>query len=812
MYRAFLSYSHAVDSKLAAALQSSLQRFAKPWYRLRALRLFRDKTGLAVSPGLWPAIEAALGSSEFFILIASPEAAASDWVAREVQWWCANRSPDKLLIVLTGGELEWGGHDFDWARTTALPGVLMNVLPHEPMYLDLRWARSIADLSPRNHRFREAVAELAAPLHGRSKDALIGEDIRQHRRTLRLAWSAAIGLVLLTLASVIAGRMAVQQRNRAAHARSEAEGLIGFMLFDLRDKLEPIGRLDLLEDVNRRTREYYKAFPVEQDEPPMKYQRAVALSGAADYLRRRGDSTAALRTADDSWQIVKQLADASPQSTEARRRLAISTTERARVYQDLGDLARAEREMREAVNTLESLSGVDRGEGVLADLAFAHVELGTLLRERKNHEGVAQFERAVSAYRDMVTRHPDVPQWQQRTADALNALGSMLKDVGRLQDALGAYTESGGIVQRLLEREPANVLHRHDLALAHGALAGVLAEQGDMERAERELRTKRQMMEMLTTHDPANAVWQQELADTDGQLGTLLAGVRRIGDAVNAHHAAIALLNRLVAVNPGNLQSRHALAQSYGSLGDTHFASGQFADGLRAYQASLKLMIDLARQYPGHPEVQRAKAVAFANAAKIYADGLNDRAAALALYRNVVATFEQMTRDHPANVVIQSDLSAAHEELARFFANGGQFDEAVSEFRAALAIAGRLVVGETTNVAWQGDLIRLQHATGGVLLARGDMPAAADLFAQALSRSRTLARDHPDEVSWHSLAAVGHERTGTLHRRRGELQAAAVSYREALASLQEVARLAPDSREARQNLVTMRALVSEMER
>ena len=49
-YKAFLSYSHAADGKLAPALQSALQRFARPWYQLRAMRVFRDKTSLAATP------------------------------------------------------------------------------------------------------------------------------------------------------------------------------------------------------------------------------------------------------------------------------------------------------------------------------------------------------------------------------------------------------------------------------------------------------------------------------------------------------------------------------------------------------------------------------------------------------------------------------------------------------------------------------------------------------------------------------------------------------------------------------------------
>jgi hypothetical protein len=40
-YVAFISYSHALDGELARALQIGLQGFAKPWYRIRALRVFR---------------------------------------------------------------------------------------------------------------------------------------------------------------------------------------------------------------------------------------------------------------------------------------------------------------------------------------------------------------------------------------------------------------------------------------------------------------------------------------------------------------------------------------------------------------------------------------------------------------------------------------------------------------------------------------------------------------------------------------------------------------------------------------------------
>ena len=86
-YKAFLSYSHAADGKLAPALQAGLHRFAKPFFRLRAVRVFRDATNLSVNPGLWTTIQKALADSEYFIVLASPAAAQSKWVGRELDYW-----------------------------------------------------------------------------------------------------------------------------------------------------------------------------------------------------------------------------------------------------------------------------------------------------------------------------------------------------------------------------------------------------------------------------------------------------------------------------------------------------------------------------------------------------------------------------------------------------------------------------------------------------------------------------------------------------------------------------------------------------
>ena len=78
VYDGFISYSHAADDLLAPRLQAGLQRFAKPWWKRRALRIFRDESSLSANPHLWSSITDALDKSSWFVLLLSPEAAQSE--------------------------------------------------------------------------------------------------------------------------------------------------------------------------------------------------------------------------------------------------------------------------------------------------------------------------------------------------------------------------------------------------------------------------------------------------------------------------------------------------------------------------------------------------------------------------------------------------------------------------------------------------------------------------------------------------------------------------------------------------------------
>src|SRR5271154_166847 len=170
-YDAFISYSHAKDKPIAAALQSAIQKLGKPWYRRRAL--------------------------------------------------------DTLLIGLTDGGLVWDNSagDFFGRETVPLPDVLAKRFPSEPKWVDLRPYREGADrtANKRDAKFTELAADFAAAIRGMPKEDLLSQEVRQQRRALTLAWSAAGLLLVLAGLAGWQWKAAVEQRQIAQTQRDRAE-------------------------------------------------------------------------------------------------------------------------------------------------------------------------------------------------------------------------------------------------------------------------------------------------------------------------------------------------------------------------------------------------------------------------------------------------------------------------------------------------------------------------------------------------------------------------------------------------------------
>jgi WD40 repeat protein len=272
-YDGFISYSHAADDLLAPRLQSGLQRFAKPWWKRRALRMFRDESSLSANPHLWSSITQALDQSGWFVLLLSPDAAKSPWVNQEIEYWKEHKDPSRILPVLTDGTFEWNDGDISG---TAVPEQLRGTFTEEPRWVDMRFARDETDLDLKDPRFADAIADIASALRGVPKDELASEEVRQHRRTIRTAWTGGALVGLLAIAAAVFGIQSAQNATEAerqsqlARAREFAASAIAVLEDD-----PELATLLALHAIDSSTTE---------DEPPAEVINALWRAGSANRL------------------------------------------------------------------------------------------------------------------------------------------------------------------------------------------------------------------------------------------------------------------------------------------------------------------------------------------------------------------------------------------------------------------------------------------------------------------------------------------------------------------------------------------------
>ncbi len=220
-WNAFISYAQALDAPLARALRDGLQSMGKSPFALRRARVFLDQSSLASTPDLPKSLQSALHSSRCLVVLCSPEAARSHWVALEIKTWLERHPAENLFLVRTAGQLAWGEGGFDRERSDALPEPLYGVFQSEPLWVDMTWARDdeSAHAKPTMHT---SVARLAAAILQLPLDELEGDDVRSHRTLKRLRTGALVALTILTGCSIVFGIVADLNRHTAEQQRQIA--------------------------------------------------------------------------------------------------------------------------------------------------------------------------------------------------------------------------------------------------------------------------------------------------------------------------------------------------------------------------------------------------------------------------------------------------------------------------------------------------------------------------------------------------------------------------------------------------------------
>ena len=226
-YKAFISYKHLSSTSFAERLELAIKAYAKPIWR-PPMSVFRDEKYLRPGVNLPELIRRALDDSEYLIYLASPEAAQSEWVQDELEFWCSTEERlQRLIVVLTAGHIlaDPGTKLVDWQQTNALPQIIASRIVFIPLYVELSWARTEEDQSLLNPDYKKAVNLIVATLRNMDPIELSGVEILQHRRNVRIRNTFIASIIMLAIGLAIVAGFAWDQMRKAQWRAIYSEAL-----------------------------------------------------------------------------------------------------------------------------------------------------------------------------------------------------------------------------------------------------------------------------------------------------------------------------------------------------------------------------------------------------------------------------------------------------------------------------------------------------------------------------------------------------------------------------------------------------------
>ncbi len=492
-YAAFISYSHA-DEVAASKLHRKLEAYKLPANvrgdlgTPRLGSIFRDRADFAAASSLTTAIRSALAQSAALVVLCSPEAKQSQWVDGEIRLFRELHPNAPILSVILRGDPAEG-----------MPDALTED-GREPLAADFR-----KDADGPKLGFLKVVAALkGVPL-----DSLIQRDAQRRLRRV-IGITAFAFLLVIAMGAMTA--FAISAQREAERQRAEAEGLIDYMMTELRTRLRGVGSGAVQRAVSERAMDYYRGQGDLSALPPDSLrQRALILQAMGEDEAGRGDVDEAMERFVEAHRTTSALLALDPNDPDrlyahaqseywvgnilqlredypsARRRFDAYRRLAGRLSLVDGDRNRADREIGFAEGILCSIEIIDKGTDRPA-----------------THHCVA----SLASMQQVARRRPADPAAELALANRYGWVGMAMREDGDPTSGIDRLRESNRMVTDLLRRDPGNADYMDMLAGNLVLLARWQIEARQTADATATLDRSGQLMATLVRRDPERERWK----------------------------------------------------------------------------------------------------------------------------------------------------------------------------------------------------------------------------------------------------------------------------------------------------------------
>jgi tetratricopeptide (TPR) repeat protein len=659
-YFAFLSYSHK-DKEVADWLHDELEEFIVPHglagrltqtgvipKRLRPI--FRDRHELAAADDLGEEIVAALASSQFLIVLCSPDAAKSQWTNAEIEMFKRTRPDGCVLAAIASGEpfaSDIPGREDE----ECFPPALRLKYDRRGRPTGKRAEPLAADLRESGDGRRMGFLRLVAGMLGIGLDDLVQRD--QTRRNRRLAWLAAASVLGMTVTSGLA-ITAIQARDAARDERREAEGLIGFMLGDLKDKLEPIGKLDALDGVGTKVLAYYQKQDTSQLTDAALLQRSRALSLMGEVAILRGDLDGASRLYREASAGTAEAIRRNPDDPQRLFDHAQNQFYFADIAMRQGRIESAEMAFREYKRLADRMVEIapDNMKWRM-EVQNADANLATVLTQRRQfNEAAAQWAQAYRMIEALATADPNNSDYQKSLVESIAWYADAEGDAGHLDNAIALRLRNVDLLARLAARTQ-DVNYQYRLIPAERALGKLYAFQNKMDLAIQHMRAAVAQADRLAQVEPDNAKWLGYGARAKNDLSDLLLRTGALAEARETNEAACNAAGRLLTKAGNQPEWRASLRDCWLRRAQLANVEGSKGEALRDSERA----VEIAKTVKSTDQI--TDRYLLARSYRLLGDmrrSAGDGAGATAAWQAAVAALPSVSGERPAEILDRAEI------------------------------------------------------------------------------------------------------------------------------------------------------------
>lgn len=677
-YMAFLSYSHD-DEKDAAWLHENLEEFRVPKRLIGQLTdvgpvpkrlspIFRDRHELAAAADLGEEIEEAIAGSRFLIVLCSMSAAQSHWINEEIKCFKRLHREDRVLAVILDGEpfaSDLPGREHE----ECFPPALRFHCDRKGRLTAQRAEPLAADLRESGDGRYMGLLKTAAGMLGVGLDDLAQREAHRRQRRMTIITAASLAGMLGTSGLAYT---AIQARDEARDQRREADKLVGFMLGDLREKLEPIGRLDVLDSVGARALSYYEKQNKSELSDEALAQRSKALTLMGEMAQKRGDLDGALARYREAMQGTAEAARRDPNDPKRLFEHAQNVFWVGYIDYQRGSPDKASRAFREYRRLADRMIALAPNQpDYRLERIYADTNLGTVLMDQRRYSDAAQtYQNLLISTEALVNANPGKLDYQKQLSDSLAWLSEAREFSGQLDDAIAQRQRQTLLLSQLWQ------LHRGDTDLKRGELAArrslsrLYASRGQINDAFEQAALANGVLAFLTKTEPENMEWVQIGASLKLEQAELQLAVGKIAEAKSSADAGCGAAQRLAQRDQTVEVWRTAIQKRcYSARAKIALRSGNATEAL----ADARQALALSRAERGPAD----RAISTATANSLLSEALaasGQREAAAGALQAAIAAWPKDIEEKPSDLALH----------AKLLARAGQSSQAITKRLSAM--------------------------------------------------------------------------------------------------------------------------------